>query len=1358
MKQRIGKLASHSWLLLAVVMIVTAIIVQLGRELSPMIEDLRPKVTDYLSEHFDAEITTEQIQLTWRELIPKLIVKQLTIHRPPYRSSTNRKSDNPENDNIVLQVDHASLQLDILSSLLQGQLVWRHIVFHDAYIHIEQDSKGIWNLAGFSRTVDEETVNMPSFDPSDLFVLSDQVELRNADFMLDFRTGKKITLSIPDITIENDKNFHRLQASANIDEDNRIFHFVVEGVGDPRKRETFAAKGFLQLNDFPVSDLLSALPKKSSGENDRQWNPFSHVDLQLWIDFLRPNQIAVQGDFSVSNLSSLHNGKTITVAESISSSFSGTVDLENTSSLSFNQFNLNNNKHTTLSNIKLDFSADQLAINIDQIDVKPWVDWLTAKPLLDDEIKQVLTRLSPVGTLNNLSLTGNTNDWQSFQLRSNIVDAKVNVWETVPSLKGINGYVETTLRQGFIDLETDNFHLLPASVYDSELRLGKTRGQVAWYLQPQENTIIVNSNLIQSDGEYGQTTGAFYLDIPWKSNSRPSQFILQIGLQNAEIDHYHAFLPKKLAGNLRQWLVTSIDKNNGKVPSAGFIYHGTFSPKQPAERSIQLFVDISGGALTYSPQWPTVTGIQGQLIIDNDRVSADVKQAKIYGAVVNNTTVDWPNLKSKDGNDKRQATRKLHINGTVKGATTDGLRLLQESWLRTKVGNVFDNWTADGNLELDLMLAIPLLTTDIAPTFKIDLTLNDNTINLQDQNLVLQHVNGALVIDSDKGISSPGIDANLWGYPLAIQLENNIQHDINYLSIEGRGRTNMKAVANWLNRPEILFASGETDFLAEIQIPLQEKSIGQADINSEEKRDFILTLTSDLTGIDINLPPPFTKKAIDQLPLHVLLSINNSQKKYDVHLGEWSQLLLEQEGSQLTGAVLRYQGEETKVEKGKFLITGYMETLVPEQWRNITSDYRRHQQTLTALPPQPDDGPTTIDMELDWSFGAVHVDKAVFENISLNGRRKVDRWQVDVNSTHIAGTASLFDDERPTRVELEKLHWPYVKPEKQSLSQTKPDVIIDPWAAVDLSDIPPLDFSVDQLVLSGKILGQWKFKMRPINNGKGIELTDLYGKVEGLSFGGNDTASGGYFRWDQGVDGGERGRSQLAGVLQGGNIKNLLDKWQLSPLESETSRLAIDLAWPGSLPLFSIQGLTGSIHITMDNGRFIRSQNGAATDLLRLFGLFNFDTWARRLRLDFSDLYKRGLSFDRLKSKLELDQGIIYLTQPLVVEGPSSDFKMAGTIDYPNQQIDTSLVATLPVGGNITLGVALAAGLPAAIGVYSISKLFKDQVDKVASLSYTIKGDWEDPSIRFDRLFDEKAAKKASQTAEKQKTDKSLVE
>jgi hypothetical protein len=38
--------------------------------------------------------------------------------------------------------------------------------------------------------------------------------------------------------------------------------------------------------------------------------------------------------------------------------------------------------------------------------------------------------------------------------------------------------------------------------------------------------------------------------------------------------------------------------------------------------------------------------------------------------------------------------------------------------------------------------------------------------------------------------------------------------------------------------------------------------------------------------------------------------------------------------------------------------------------------------------------------------------------------------------------------------------------------------------------------------------------------------------------------------------------------------------------------------------------------------------------------------------------------------------------------------------------------------------------------VYLISKLFKKQVDQATSVSYTIKGSWDEPNMRFNRLFE----------------------
>ncbi|HEY7886563.1 MAG TPA: AsmA-like C-terminal region-containing protein, partial [Cellvibrionaceae bacterium] len=104
--------------------------------------------------------------------------------------------------------------------------------------------------------------------------------------------------------------------------------------------------------------------------------------------------------------------------------------------------------------------------------------------------------------------------------------------------------------------------------------------------------------------------------------------------------------------------------------------------------------------------------------------------------------------------------------------------------------------------------------------------------------------------------------------------------------------------------------------------------------------------------------------------------------------------------------------------------------------------------------------------------------------------------------------------------------------------------------------------------------------------------------------------------------------------------------------------------------------------------------------------------------------------------EVAFDQGMLHITEPVVMESPSSQMQISGRMDLLNEQLDTRLVATLPVTGNLTVITALAAGLPAAAGVFLISKIFESEMRKMASVSYTISGDWDEPDVRFDRLFD----------------------
>jgi uncharacterized protein YhdP len=191
-------------------------------------------------------------------------------------------------------------------------------------------------------------------------------------------------------------------------------------------------------------------------------------------------------------------------------------------------------------------------------------------------------------------------------------------------------------------------------------------------------------------------------------------------------------------------------------------------------------------------------------------------------------------------------------------------------------------------------------------------------------------------------------------------------------------------------------------------------------------------------------------------------------------------------------------------------------------------------------------------------------------------------------------------------------------------------------------------------------------------------------------------------------------------------------------LTSKQPRLNADFSWAGSPAAFSIGAVRGGVDVQLNDGAFIQNTGVGSSGVLRLLGLFNFNTWARRLQLDFSDFYKKGVAYDELSTRFVFDEGNIYFEQPLVVKAPSSEFTMAGAIDYHNERIDTVLVTTLPVGGNLTFATALVAGLPAAVGVFVFNKVFKSQVDKASSLTYGIKGNWSEPEVKLINLFDNK--------------------
>ena len=82
---------------------------------------------------------------------------------------------------------------------------------------------------------------------------------------------------------------------------------------------------------------------------------------------------------------------------------------------------------------------------------------------------------------------------------------------------------------------------------------------------------------------------------------------------------------------------------------------------------------------------------------------------------------------------------------------------------------------------------------------------------------------------------------------------------------------------------------------------------------------------------------------------------------------------------------------------------------------------------------------------------------------------------------------------------------------------------------------------------------------------------------------------------------------------------------------------------------------------------------------VRVASLFNFSQVLRRLQLDLSDVVQKGLSYDSIRLSPDLNEGIVSMNEPAVIEGTGALFRFVGTLDLKSNRVDGQMIVTLPI-------------------------------------------------------------------------------
>lgn len=309
-----------------------------------------------------------------------------------------------------------------------------------------------------------------------------------------------------------------------------------------------------------------------------------------------------------------------------------------------------------------------------------------------------------------------------------------------------------------------------------------------------------------------------------------------------------------------------------------------------------------------------------------------------------------------------------------------------------------------------------------------------------------------------------------------------------------------------------------------------------------------------------------------------------------------------------------------------------------------------------------------------------------------------------------------------------------------------------------LAALPAMDVHVLELRREGSPIGELAFHFD--SDPQAIYADALRGQLLGLRTIEED--EGGVLRWARVVPAqtGRAGSEQASGAGAGessstvaGNAADAAWSSSLSlalgfadlgqslddlgyprSLETAQGRARVNFSWPGAPTDFSLSSLQGSLQLSARNGRLLTVDTGS-TDALKMVSLLNLTEILQGLSL--ANVFDTGVPFERGDVSVLFEQGRLLIPR-LRLDSAMSAFAFSGTTDLDT--VAGELVVTLPVASNLPWVAALAGGLPAAAGVFVVSKVFEKQVNRMASGVYTVSGALREPDLRLSRIFDDSAS------------------
>lgn len=1182
-----------------------------------------------------------------------------------------------------LLLDQVRIYPDVLQSLLQWRPNLSEVQVEGLKLSLEQQADGHWQLNGLPKSQRQAPVDFEQlFQQSQML---QRLTLVNSQMTVAPLDHDAFSFTYASLSARNGIKQQRIDARLLMPDGNAL-ELNVRSQLKVLDWKTSAASLYLKL---PESNWAQWLPPSLLPDIELKQ---ARLGGQVWLDWQDGHVQRAVAQLQGSAI----EGRRLQQPTALLEALKLQLSLDKTSqgyALQADQLSAQVNQ-TALGPSRLRVSQQQddvqrpgFQLQADQLAIKPLFSLLEAYAPLSTAAAERIQELAPRGDIKNLRLTFTPDAplAERLDFAANLYQIGVDPSRGVPGLEKVTGLIQGGISSGELRADSPDFSLHLNQFFPKPWHFHRANALLQWRFDDQAFSLI--SPYLQARGDEGPVAGDFMIRL-MRDPEAESYMDLRVGMRDGDARYTEKFLPTlspAMGEGLSQWLIDSI--RAGQVKEGWFQYQGSLKKDSPAHsRAISLFFDVAQGQLAFQPGWPVLQEVKGKVFVEPHGVRVTAEHGRLLDSHVSQVNVQVPLT------DPARAPR-LAIEGQLQSSVQDALSILQSAPIGTE--DIFKGWTGEGALSGAIKLDIPLRKDAKALHAQVDFSADGGHVQMQNPNLQLQQVKGDFRYDTAKGLSAPTVNAKVFG--------ENVKASI---YAQGRGQPSSRVEAKGQVRVDVL-----SQWLGITQQPLPVSGRLPYALNlTIDGPDSQLHVASTLQGTAIDLPAPFGKSPEQVRDSHWRMTLQGPQRRYWLDYGQLARFTLAAPvGKLMDGrAELRLGTEPAQLPTSSGLrVRGQVERVVWDDW----------QQWVTRYTASGEQGNYGFFKGAELQIGQFEGFGTQTKKLQVGAYVSPEQWRVALNSAQFKGTVKIpKKQDQALNVELEYLNMPAPEPVTPG---PKTEPLVDPLAQVDLKRVPAIDVRIERLSRGAKVLGRWQFKVRP--TAKGVAFREIDLNLSGLNILGSAT-------WE-GAPGSMQ--SHFSGKLQGKDLAQVLTAFDYAPsVGSESFRVYADGSWPGSVAAFSLSHYSGLLDASLRNGQINEVQGSAQA--LRLFGLLNFNSIGRRLRLDFSDLLGKGLSYDRFKGALHAENGVFYTQEPIIFEGPSSNLAFKGRLDMLHEEVDAKLLVTLPVSNNLPLA-ALIVGAPAVGGaLFLVDKLLGDQVARFASVQYKVSGPLDDPQLDFD--------------------------